>query len=119
MENVTSYKAHVGNVSHGLILRVMQLAYICRKGLGAQETDIMMQFLIESLVLSFFGGIIGILLGLGVSKIIAGFIKLPTVLSWQMIALAFTFSAGVGVCFGLYPARKAALHDPIDALRYE
>lgn len=90
-----------------------------RKALGAQETDIMMQFLIESLVLSFFGGIIGMLLGFGVSKIIAGFIKLPTVLSWQMIALAFTFSAGVGVCFGLYPARKAALHDPIDALRYE
>ena len=58
-------------------------------------------------------------LGFGVSKIIAGLIKMPTVVSWQMIALAFTFSAGVGVCFGPYPARKAAYQDPIEALRYE
>ena len=90
-----------------------------RKALGARESDIMMQFLIESLVLSFFGGTIGMFLGFGVSKIIAGLIKMPTVVSWQMIALAFTFSAGVGVCFGLYPARKAAYQDPIEALRYE
>lgn len=90
-----------------------------RKALGAQETDIMLQFLIESLVLSFFGGAIGLLLGFGVSSIIASFIKIPTSISFKMIALAFGFSAGVGVFFGIYPARKAAYQDPIEALRYE
>ena len=90
-----------------------------RKALGAQEIDIMIQFLIESLVLSFSGGVLGMFIGFGVSKIIALFIKIPTFISWQMVAIAFTFSAGVGICFGLYPARKAAYQDPIEALRYE
>jgi len=90
-----------------------------RKALGARETDIMIQFLIEALVLSFSGGILGMFLGFGLSQIIAMFIKIPAVISWQMIALAFAFSAVVGVCFGLYPARKAAYQDPIEALRYE
>lgn len=90
-----------------------------RKALGAQESDIMLQFLIESLVLSFFGGTIGMLLGFGVSTIIAKMIKMSPSISLKMVALAFGFSASVGVFFGLYPARKAAYQDPIDALRYE
>ncbi|HHY70763.1 MAG TPA: FtsX-like permease family protein [Thermoanaerobacterales bacterium] len=90
-----------------------------RKALGAREIDIMLQFLIESLVLAFFGGTIGMFLGFGASTVIASFIKMPPAISWQMIAIAFTFSAGVGVFFGLYPARKAAYQDPIEALRYE
>lgn len=90
-----------------------------RKALGARESDIMMQFLIESLVLSSIGGIIGLLLGFGISLIIAKFIKIPPQISWQMIVLAFGFSGGVGVFFGIYPAKKAAYQDPIEALRYE
>jgi len=90
-----------------------------RKALGAREIDIMIQFLIEALVLSFSGGVLGLVTGFGISKIIAWFIKIPTFISLQMIALAFTFSAVVGICFGLYPARKAAYQDPIEALRYE
>jgi len=90
-----------------------------RKALGAHEINIMVQFLIEALVLSFSGGILGLFFGFGVSKIIGWFIKVPTFISWQIIALAFTFSAGVGICFGMYPARKAAYQDPIEALRYE
>lgn len=90
-----------------------------RKALGARESDIMLQFMIESLVLSFIGGIIGMLLGFGISFVIAKFVKIPPQISWQMIVLAFGFSAGVGVFFGIYPAKKAAYQDPIEALRYE
>lgn len=90
-----------------------------RKALGAKESDILLQFLIESLVLSLIGGVIGMLLGFGISFVISIFAKMPPLFSWQMILVAFIFSAGVGVFFGIYPARKAAYQDPIEALRYE
>jgi len=90
-----------------------------RKALGAQEKDIMIQFLIESLVLSVLGGFLGMVLGFGVFTGVARLIDIPAVISGQMILLALGFSAGVGICFGLYPARKAAYQDPIEALRYE
>lgn len=90
-----------------------------RKALGARESDILTQFLIESLVISVIGGIIGMLLGFGISLIIAKFAKMPPFISWQMVTVAFSFSAIVGVFFGMYPAKKAARLDPIEALRYE
>lgn len=90
-----------------------------RKALGALEMDIMMQFLIESVVLTFIGGTIGMILGMGLSFALAKIIKIPPVISWQMVLAAFTFSAAVGIFFGLYPARRAAYQDPIEALRYE
>jgi putative ABC transport system permease protein len=91
-----------------------------RKALGARNRDIMAQFMIEAMTLSGVGGVIGILIGVGLALLIPVFIDvLPTSVSAWSIIMAFTFSAAVGVFFGVYPARKAALQDPIQALRYE
>jgi putative ABC transport system permease protein len=80
----------------------------------------MAQFLIEAITLSGVGGIIGILLGVGLALLIPLFVTvLPTSVSVWSIAMAFSFSMAVGVFFGVYPARKASLQDPITALRYE
>ena len=90
-----------------------------RMAVGARGNDILLQFLIEAITLSSLGGIIGILLGVGASKLVSALQDWPTVISPGSIIGAFIFSAGVGVSFGFYPARKAASMDPIDALRYE
>jgi len=91
-----------------------------RKAIGARNSDIMAQFLIEAITLSGVGGVIGILLGVGIALIIPLFVTvLPTSVSAWSIVMAFSFSMAVGVFFGVYPARKASLQDPITALRYE
>jgi putative ABC transport system permease protein len=90
-----------------------------RMAVGAQESDILTQFLIESLVLSLVGGVIGVILGLTGAEIMAAMSDWPVLISWQALLLAFAFSAMVGIFFGFYPARKAARLNPIDALRYE
>ena len=79
----------------------------------------MEQFLIESALISFLGGAIGILFGMGISKAVAGFGGWDTVVSTNSILLAFGFSVGIGIFFGYYPANKASKLDPIEALRYE
>ena len=90
-----------------------------RMAVGAKGRDILLQFLIEAVVLSFIGGIIGILLGIASSKGISSLANWPAVISPGSILVSFFFSAIIGVIFGFYPARKASLLDPIDALRYE
>ena len=90
-----------------------------RIALGAHGSDILSQFLIEAVTLSSLGGILGILIGLGTSSLLSRFAGWPTLTSVDAIIVAFLFSAAVGVFFGLYPAKKAAALDPIDALRYE
>ena len=90
-----------------------------RQAIGAKTKDILTQFLVEAVTLSLLGGIVGILLGILASKLISMFAQWSTLISPGAILLAFVFSALVGVFFGFYPARKAALLDPIDALRYE
>jgi putative ABC transport system permease protein len=90
-----------------------------RMAVGARGRDILYQFLIEALVLSLIGGIIGLLLGVGASQLISYSFKWPTLISPQSLLLSFSFAGGVGIFFGFYPARKAALLDPIEALRYE
>jgi putative ABC transport system permease protein len=90
-----------------------------RLAVGARTRDILTQFLVEAVTLSVIGGLIGIALGLGVSLVIAHLAKWSTLISGSTILLAFAFSALVGVFFGYYPARRAALLDPIEALRYE
>ena len=91
-----------------------------RKAVGAKGKDILFQFLIESVSLSVSGGLIGIFLGLSAGLILELFFpSLPITIVWWAILLAFGFSASVGIFFGVYPARKASLLNPIDALRYE
>ncbi|HCC68739.1 MAG TPA: hypothetical protein DEP99_02510, partial [Nitrospiraceae bacterium] len=91
-----------------------------RKAIGAKNRDILIQFLSESIALSLIGGIGGVLIGVSVSFGIPYFIDfLPTKIVWWSVILAFSFSVAVGIFFGVYPARKASLYDPVVALRYE
>ncbi|GAB4541808.1 MAG: ABC transporter permease [Thermodesulfovibrionia bacterium] len=91
-----------------------------RKAVGAKNRDILFQFLTEAVMLSLTGGLLGIMIGIILTSVIPLFISyLPTRLSIWSVALAFTFSVFVGVFFGVYPAKKAAGLDPINALRYE
>jgi putative ABC transport system permease protein len=90
-----------------------------RMAIGATEADVQAQFLIEAIVLSLFGGLLGIIFGLASSKILANLLQWPSRISVVSIAVSVVFSAAMGIFFGLYPARKAARLDPIDALRYE
>jgi len=90
-----------------------------RMAVGARGRDILWQFLVESLVLGLSGGVIGIILGIGASQLISQVFKWPTLISLQSLLLSFSFSGGVGIFFGFYPARKAARMDPIEALRFE
>jgi len=93
-----------------------------RMAVGARERDILLQFLTEAIVLSLMGGLIGIGVGVGASKLlkhIKMFASMTTVVSPESVILAFTFAAAIGIFFGFYPARKASRLDPIEALRYE
>jgi putative ABC transport system permease protein len=90
-----------------------------RIAVGAKSRDILLQFLIESLILSLIGGFLGIVIGIAGTYILSTFTQWPTLLSVKAILLAFFFAGSVGVFFGFYPARKASLLDPIEALRYE
>nr|NJM01608.1 FtsX-like permease family protein [Desulfobacula sp.] len=90
-----------------------------RLAIGALEREVLMQFLVEAVVLSCFGGIAGILLGLSAAKLGSGLLGVPFIVDPKIGLLAFVFSGAVGVVFGYFPARKAARLDPIDALRHE
>jgi putative ABC transport system permease protein len=86
---------------------------------GATGGNIMSQFLIESIVLSLIGGILGVILGVGGSFAMSTYSQWRAIIDPQSILLAFGFSAAVGIFFGFYPAHKASLLDPIEALRHE
>ena len=90
-----------------------------RLAIGAMQSEVLLQFLIEAIVLSTLGGIIGIFLGLGVGYMVVGIFDLPYIINTQIILISFIFSTLIGVVFGYFPARKAARLNPIDALRYE
>jgi putative ABC transport system permease protein len=90
-----------------------------RRAIGARRSDVVRQFLVEAVLISFVGGMLGIVLGMTISKTIAVLAGWSTVTSISSIALSFTFSVSVGLIFGLYPAMKAAKLDPVEAIRYE
>ena len=90
-----------------------------RLAIGALEEQVLLQFLVEAVVLSLFGGFIGILVGLGLAALATSALKVPFLVDPAIILLAFSFSAVVGIVFGYFPARRAARLDPIEALRHE
>ncbi len=90
-----------------------------RRAIGARQRDIVRQFLMEATLISIVGGLLGIMFGFGLSRLIAWTAGWSTIVSPTSILLAFSVSVSVGLVFGLYPARKAALLDPIEAIRYE
>src|SRR5690606_38306940 len=90
-----------------------------RMAVGAHGSEILLQFLIEAVLLSALGGLLGIALGMGASELMSRLNGWPTLVSPTAAIIAFVVSAAVGVFFGYYPARQAAQLDPIDALRYE
>ena len=90
-----------------------------RMAIGARGRDVLFQFLVEAMVLSLFGGTIGIGLGFALSQGVTFWMQWPTAVSANAVAVAFGFAAMTGIFFGFYPARKAAALDPIDALRFE
>src|SRR5262245_39967307 len=90
-----------------------------RLAIGARETDVLTQFLVEAVMMSGLGGLLGIAVGLTTSAILVRFFDLPFVPSAEIVLLAFVVSAGIGIAFGYFPARRAARLDPIEALRHE
>lgn len=90
-----------------------------RMAVGAKGRDVLLQFLVEAATISLIGGVLGIALGFGLSRALTGLLGWPTTFAPEAVALAFGFSAFVGIFFGFYPARRAAGLDPIEALRYE
>jgi len=90
-----------------------------RRAIGATRKDILGQFLIEAVLLSFTGGIVGILIGFIMTQVISSYANWKTIIEVGSIMLSFGVSVSVGIIFGIYPARKAAMLDPIESLRYE
>ena len=91
-----------------------------RRALGAKRRDITQQFLIETVVLSGVGGLLGVAVGFAIPRIIIFFINdQKAIVTWTSVTLAFGISVAIGILFGIYPARRAALMDPIEALRHE
>ena len=90
-----------------------------RRALGAKRRDIIYQFVTEAVILSASGGFIGVVLGIIIPKVVSKFAGMATIVTLWSVLLAFFISVAVGLTFGIYPARKAALLDPIEALRYE
>jgi putative ABC transport system permease protein len=90
-----------------------------RLAIGAQESQVLMQFLVEAVVLSLLGGVIGVVLGLGLAGLASRGMDIPFILDPAIVLVAFGFSAAVGIVFGYFPARRAARMDPIEALRHE
>jgi putative ABC transport system permease protein len=90
-----------------------------RLAIGARGSDVRAQFLVESTVMSLFGGLMGVGMGFVAAKVLSQVTGWSTVVSPAAVVLALSFSAGVGIFFGFYPARQAASLNPIEALRYE
>jgi len=123
MLGVTSLSLIIGGIG---IMNIMLVSVTertreigIRKAIGARKKDILWQFLIEAMGISSVGGVIGIILGFTVAKVISSFSRIPSTIPIWSVLLGIGFSCGVGLFFGIFPSLKAAKLDPIEALRYE
>jgi putative ABC transport system permease protein len=90
-----------------------------RKAIGAKKNDIAFQFIMEAILISFSGGIVGVIVGILIAYVISNLADIPTIISGFSILLSFGVAVSIGIIFGYAPARKAAAQDPIQSLRYE
>jgi putative ABC transport system permease protein len=90
-----------------------------RRAVGARRADVLRQFLVEAMLISLVGGLLGIACGFGISRLVAAVAGWSTIVTWNSILLAFLVSVSIGLIFGIYPAAQAARLDPVEALRYE
>ena len=90
-----------------------------RLAIGATEREVLLQFLVESIMLACFGGLLGVILAFGASVLLTHFMGVPFIFSPSINVLAFCFAAFIGIIFGYFPARRAAQLDPIEAVRHE
>jgi putative ABC transport system permease protein len=90
-----------------------------RMAIGARRRDILLQFLLEALIICIVGGLVGVIIGVGGAWLVSSTAEMVVVVTVWSILLSFAFSAAIGVFFGYYPARRAALLKPVEALRYE
>jgi putative ABC transport system permease protein len=124
---IVSALASIALVVGGIVIMNIMLVSVTertreigvRKALGARQRDVLLQFLIESGLMSTFGGVIGILIGIGVAALITQIFDIPVHVSLGSIMLGIFMACGTGIFFGVYPASKAAKLDPIVALRAE
>ena len=98
---------------------LLDVRFFARRGFGSGSFSITIQFLVESVVLSSTGGLLGILFGVGVPVVVTFFSEIDSYIQWWTMPVTFLISVGIGVVFGVYPARQAAMLDPIEALRHE
>jgi len=90
-----------------------------RMAVGAKRRHILLQFLIEAIIMTVIGGVLGVAAGIGGARLLTTMVGWPTIISSQAVVMAFLFSVAVGIFFGLYPANKASKLNPIEALHYE
>ena len=116
-DDIQEARDWMGTIGDGT-LPATQRATLLR-ALGALEREVLLQFLIEAVVLAALGGVIGILIATVASLVLANVMGMPYLFNPAINLLSFLFSAGIGVLFGYFPARRAARMDPIEALRHE